>query len=79
MKSNKDLPEKGIERFTVTLHREGFATFSEPETTHNLEVLSDPVEVYHQWYWRTLNILTFGFFFNRGWIYDVKIKSKDND
>lgn len=42
-----------------------------------LQILSKPVEIYHQWYWKILNKLTFGRFFNEGFIYDVKIIEDD--
>lgn len=79
MESNKDLPGLTGETFKIKINKESFVDPLVLKNMHRIEITSYPVEVYHQWYWRVLNILTFGFFFNRGWVYNAKVKSKDNN
>lgn len=42
-----------------------------------LRILSTPTTKYNKWYWKILNWLTFGYFFNVEYTYTVKIIEDD--
>ena len=37
-----------------------------------LRILSVPKQIYNQWYYKILNFITFGKYFNSGWTYYVE-------
>lgn len=61
------------ESFKVTIKQEWInnpQVLKTPEVY--LKVVTETKRVYYQWYWKLLNILTLGFFFNEGYTYTVK-------
>jgi hypothetical protein len=75
-----DKPGINGESFKILLNPNTFKKGEILVTAENvlLEVISVPTVKYKRWYWKILNILSFGYFFNVSYTYDVKIKQDDN-
>lgn len=57
--------------FKIKLYKAYITAFDSAEG-ESVGITSQVKEVYHEWYWKVLNKLTFGKYFNSGYKYKVE-------
>lgn len=70
MRNDENLPGKGGTQFKITLRSIDFKNHT--MTDKEFQITSEPTTKYNKWYWKVLNKLTFGLFFNQYYYYTIK-------